>query len=196
MQANSEAFSYSQEAWRWHCSKGQKRSDNGQHRTHPRFWCGEYLCIVKTWYMQLLWSYRVHKTAWPWTSLKVQKGHTKVNFKLIWDFDVANIPIKLEHDTGNLQWSMKSYRVYKVQDADRPPTQAKTITIQPKGLRRKKDWNLLQMFRYFACVILTCNCNMIFYINLTLLYLIAYYHPHLDIHASLTSIAFCSSQQT
>ncbi len=23
-----------------------KRSDKGQHRTHPRFWCGEYLCKI------------------------------------------------------------------------------------------------------------------------------------------------------
>ncbi len=53
--------------------------------------------------MQFLQSYRVHKAAWPWASLKVQKGHTKVNVKLVRDFYVENIHIKLQHDTGDLR---------------------------------------------------------------------------------------------
>ncbi len=73
-----------------------KRSDKGQHRTRPRFWCGEYLCKITKGYWQFLRSYCIHKAAWPWASLKVRKGHTKFNVKLIWDFDVENIPIKLQ----------------------------------------------------------------------------------------------------
>ncbi len=56
-----------------------KKSGNGQHRTRPRFWCREYFCKITKWYSQFLQSYRVHKAAWLWASLKVQKGHTKVN---------------------------------------------------------------------------------------------------------------------
>ncbi len=33
-----------------------------------------------------------------WGSLKVQNGHTKVNIKLIQDFDVENTTIKLQLD--------------------------------------------------------------------------------------------------
>ncbi len=74
-----------------------KRSDKSQHQTCLRFWCREYLCKVTTWCMQLLRSQRVHKATWPWASLKIHKGHTKVNVKLFRDFDVENIPINLQH---------------------------------------------------------------------------------------------------
>ncbi len=83
--------------------KRSKRSDKGQHRTHPRFWCREYLCKITKRYWQFLQSYRVHKTTWPWTSLKVRKNHTKVNVELVRDFYVENIHVKLQHDTGNLR---------------------------------------------------------------------------------------------
>ncbi len=53
-------------------------------------------------YWQFLQSYRFHKAAWSWASLKVQKGHTKINIKLISNFDVENTTIKLQLDTGNL----------------------------------------------------------------------------------------------
>ncbi len=104
MQANSDALSYSQEAarcclWTWPISKGQK----GQHRNCLRFWCGEYLCKITKWYRQFLQSYRVHKAAWPSDSLKVQKGHTNVNVKLVRDFYAENIHVKLQHDTCNLR---------------------------------------------------------------------------------------------
>ncbi len=107
MQANSDALSYSQEAARCcHLNmtyfKRSKSSDKGQYWTHPRFWCGEYFCKITKWYWQFLQSYRVHKAAWPWASLKVQKGHTKVNVEFIQDFYVENIHVKL-HDTGNLR---------------------------------------------------------------------------------------------
>ncbi len=46
--------------------------------------------------------YVIDKATWPWVSLRVQKGHTKVNITLLVDFDVENIPIKLSDDTGNL----------------------------------------------------------------------------------------------
>ncbi len=78
-----------------------KRSAKGQHQTCQRFWCGEYLCKIMKRYWQFLQSYRFHKAAWPWASLKVQKGHTKINIELIHDFDVENT-IKLQLDTGNL----------------------------------------------------------------------------------------------
>ncbi len=57
--------------------------------------------IELKWCMQFLRSYCVHKATWPCTSLKVPKGHTKVNIKLIWYVDVENIPIKLQHHTSN-----------------------------------------------------------------------------------------------
>ncbi len=79
-----------------------KRSDKGQHWTHPRFWCGEYLCKITKGYWQLLQSYRVHKAAWAWASLKVWKGHTKFNIKLVRNFYVKNIHVNLQHDTVNL----------------------------------------------------------------------------------------------
>ncbi len=31
----------------------------------------------------------------------VQKGHPKVNIKVVWDFDVENISVKLQHDSCN-----------------------------------------------------------------------------------------------
>ncbi len=52
-------------------------------------------CNVTRWCIQFLSSYRFHKVGWPWTSLKIQKGHIKVNIKFVWDFDVEDIPIKL-----------------------------------------------------------------------------------------------------
>ncbi len=42
-------------------------------------------------------TYHVHKTTLPWVSLKIHKGHTKVNVKLVQDFDIENIPINLQH---------------------------------------------------------------------------------------------------
>ncbi len=53
-------------------------------------------------YWQFLQSYRFHKAAWPWASVKVQKSHTKINIKLVQDFDVENTTIKLQLDTCNL----------------------------------------------------------------------------------------------
>ncbi len=78
-----------------------KKVRQSQHQNRPRFWCGEYLCKVTTWCMQLMWSYCVHKATWPWASLKVQKGDAKVNMVIVWYVDVKNIPIKLQHHTSN-----------------------------------------------------------------------------------------------
>ncbi len=44
-------------------------------------------------------SYYIHKAAWQWASLKIQKDH----IKFVWDLDVDNIPVKLQHDTGNFR---------------------------------------------------------------------------------------------
>ncbi len=98
--------------------KRSKRSDKGQHRTRLRFWCREYLCKLTKWYRQFLQSYRVHKAAWPWASLKVQKGHIKVNVNLVRDFYVENIHVKLQHDTGNL-WRVIVFTRFRT-----PPTAA------------------------------------------------------------------------
>ncbi len=124
MQANTDALSYLQEAVRCcHLNmtyfKRSKRSDKGQYRTHPRFWCGEYLCKIIKWYMQFLQSCRVHKAAWRLASLKVQKGHTKVNVELIWDFYVENIYVKLQHDTGNL-WRVITFTRFRTPPACPP----------------------------------------------------------------------------
>ncbi len=75
----------------------------------PRFWCGEYLCKIMKWYWQFLKSYRFHKVAWPWASLKVRKGYTKIKIELICDFDVENSTIKLQLDTGNL-WRVIAFK--------------------------------------------------------------------------------------
>ncbi len=56
--------------------------------------------------------YCVHKAAWHWASLKVQKGHTKVNVELVRDFYVENIHV-FKVTTWYMQ-STKCYRVYKV----------------------------------------------------------------------------------
>ncbi len=37
-----------------------------------------------------------------WASLKVQIGHKSVDVEIVWDCDVENTPLKLQHDTGNL----------------------------------------------------------------------------------------------
>ncbi len=51
--------------------------------------------------MQFFRSYCVDKAVWTWASLKIQKGHRKVNVKLIWDFGIENVPVKLQHGTCN-----------------------------------------------------------------------------------------------
>ncbi len=108
----------------------------GQHCTRPRFWCGEYLCKITKQYRQFLQSYHVHKAAWPWASLKVQKGHTKVNVELVQTFYVENIHVKLQHDTGNL-WRVIELTRFQTPPAH-PPAQATTILFSLRGLRGKK----------------------------------------------------------
>ncbi len=73
-----------------------KKSDKGQHQISLRFWYRKYPYKIKTWCMQFPISYLIHKTTWPWISLKVPKCQTKVNDKLILDFDVENIPLMLQ----------------------------------------------------------------------------------------------------
>ncbi len=38
---------------------------------------------------------------WIWPISKGKKGQTKVNIELVWNFNVKNISVKLENDTGN-----------------------------------------------------------------------------------------------
>ncbi len=139
MQAHFDTLSYSQEAARC-CHLNMtyfKRSHKGQHRTHPRFWCGEYFCKITKWYRKFLQSYSVHKGAWPWASLKVRKGQTKVNVELVRDFYAENIDIKLQHDTGNLRRVIAFTRFRTA-----PASPCNDNTLQPKGLMGKK-WNRL-----------------------------------------------------
>ncbi len=139
VQANSDVLSYSQEAARCcHLNmthfKRSKRSDKGQHRTRPRFWCGEYLCKITNCYKQFLQSYHVHKAAWYWASLKVQKDHTKVNVEFFRDFYVENIHVKLQHDTGNLWRIIAFTRFWMLHAARCPPTRpGNDNTLQTKG---------------------------------------------------------------
>ncbi len=72
--------------------------------------------------MQLLRTYHVHKTTWPWASLKVHNSHMKVNVKLVRYFDVDNITI-------NLQYDKAIYCVHRVPDAT-------TIHLKLKGAER------------------------------------------------------------
>ncbi len=45
----------------------------------------------------------IYKAARLGTSLKVQKGHTKVHVDIVRDLYVEYIHVKLQHDTGNLR---------------------------------------------------------------------------------------------
>ncbi len=82
--------------------ESSKRLHKGQYWSCPICWCEEHPHKVTASYEQYLRSYRIHKVAWPWASLKVQKGHTKITIDLIQDFDVENTTIKLQLDTSNL----------------------------------------------------------------------------------------------
>ncbi len=43
----------------------------------------------------------LHATIWSWPSSKGQKHQTKVTIKLIWDFDMENIPVKFQQIAYN-----------------------------------------------------------------------------------------------
>ncbi len=50
--------------------------------------------------------YHIHKklqdaAIWTWPISKGQKGQTTVNIELVRDFDVENINVKLQNNTGN-----------------------------------------------------------------------------------------------
>ncbi len=69
--------------------------------------CGEQPCRIKT---QCLRSYKyIHNTAWLWVSFTVQKGCTKVNVKLLWDFGAENFSVKLQQDVCN-SWEAIMFR--------------------------------------------------------------------------------------
>ncbi len=62
-------------------------------------------CKVTTWCRHILRHYHIHKELqdadiWTWCSSKGQKSQPKVNIKLVRDFDVENISVKLWNDTG------------------------------------------------------------------------------------------------
>ncbi len=82
--------------------ESSKMSHKGQYQTCPICWCGDQPHKGTASYRQYLRSHCFHKAAWPWASFKVQKGHTKVNIKLIWDYDVEYTTIKLQLDTEEL----------------------------------------------------------------------------------------------
>ncbi len=63
-------------------------------------------CKVTTWCRQILRHHHIHKelhhaAIWLWPNSKGQKGQTKVNIKLVQDYDVENISVKLQHDACN-----------------------------------------------------------------------------------------------
>ncbi len=67
--------------------------------------CGEYSCKV-TWCRQFLRSYIIQKvlltvTIWLRASSEVQKCLIMVNIKLITNFDVENIPVRLQNNAYN-----------------------------------------------------------------------------------------------
>ncbi len=66
-------------------------------------------------------------------SLKVQKGHTKVNVELVRDFYVENIHVKLHHDRGN-QRRVIAFTRFRTPSAH----PGNDNNLQPKGLRGKK----------------------------------------------------------
>ncbi len=105
--------------------------------------------------MQLLRTYHVHKTIWPWASLKIHKGHTKVNVKLIRDFDVDHITINLQHDKP-------IYCVHRVPDAARhlstyPPMQ-QHYPSSLRGLSVKKV-SCFQTSRPFFRLFFMCEAQ-------------------------------------
>ncbi len=84
VQAHSESLSYSC-AGAMNCKmlpfehdvvQNIKKVSQSSTPNLSKIWCGKYLCKVKTWCMQFVRSYCVHKATWPWASLKVQKGQT------------------------------------------------------------------------------------------------------------------------
>ncbi len=81
--------------------RSSKRSYKGEHHSCPRDWYGEHPCIVTAQCMQFLVSYGIHKVTWPCTTLKIQKGHTKINVKLLCDFGVENNPVRLPNNACN-----------------------------------------------------------------------------------------------
>ncbi len=113
-----------------------KKVRQGSTSNFPSFWCGEYLCKVPTWCMQLLRAYHVHKTTRPWASLKVHKGHTKVNVQLVRDFDVENIPINLQHNKAIYEQLLRSQGSGYHLPPICLPAQATTIPFHPKGAER------------------------------------------------------------
>ncbi len=102
--------------WPWSTSKANLKVQEGHRQTLLRFWCEEHLCKVR---MHFLRSYCINKAAsawtssqldiwcsrgisrWPSASLKDPKSQTKVSIKLIiWDLDVENLPVQLQHNAG------------------------------------------------------------------------------------------------
>ncbi len=88
--------------------------------------------------MQLLRTYHVHETTLPWASLKIHKGHTKVNVKLVQYFDVKNIPINLQHVKAIYEQLLHSQGSRCHPLPIRLQAQATTIPLQPKGAEGSK----------------------------------------------------------
>ncbi len=107
-----------------------KRLHKGLYHTHSIYWCGEHPHNVTASYRQYLRSYCIHKVAWAWGSLKVQKSHTKC-----------------QHWTSPRFWCGEHY--YKVTTWSQRsglPAQAKTIPLQPEGLRGNKGTRFSEKF--------------------------------------------------
>ncbi len=77
-------------------------------------------------------SYHVYKTTLQLASLKIHKGHTKVNVKFVQDFDVENIPINLQHDKAICEQLLHSQGSRCSPSPIRLHAKATTIPLQPK----------------------------------------------------------------
>ncbi len=95
-----------------------------QHNT-GKFWC----FIIFTRSCKIL--------LWIWPISKGQKGQKEVNIDLVLDFDVENISVKLQNDTGN-SCRVIVFTRFWVPPAARLPAQAMTIPFGLRGLRGKK----------------------------------------------------------
>ncbi len=72
--------------------------------------------------MHFLSSYGDHKVELLRASLKVQKGCTKVNIKLVEDFDVESIPFKFQqHDSCNLCYRATQHPPTHAGNDNNPP---------------------------------------------------------------------------
>ncbi len=146
--------------------ESSKRSHKGQYQTRLICWCEEHPPLkVTASYKQYQRSYCIHMAAWPWTSLKGQKSHTKINIKLIRYCDVENTTIKVQLDRGNLRRVITSTRSIQT-----------LYTWKFKKVTQRSTSNLAEILKcrtslpvqlqydagkFWGIIIFTRNCKML-----------------------------------